>query len=210
LAPCWLGERRAEIALRRGIGCNEVQILHFEIESFATERAGSEEEMKDGRSEGRARYAGAPMYAIESPIKALLVRPSTPKGRSPMELSLAVAEIMDRTVLGRAIVPERHVARSPAPAHDILRALDVAVEKPEQRRRVLCRESFDPPREAAEQECLLPSFRVNADDRVGGLEAHRLKRFRVRPKRLAYSAGRRPNVVELVRVDRKKRLGKRA
>src|SRR5690606_5275423 len=77
--------------------------------------------------------------------------------------------VVHRVVLGGAVVPDRHVAFLPAPAHGVLQAGDVALEDVEQALRVVAGQALDALDEVPEQQAAAAAHRVHAHHRVLGL-----------------------------------------
>jgi len=95
--------------------------------------------------------------------------------RDPVHLARQVGVVVDRVVLGGAVVPHSDVARCPGPADRVLQAGHVRLEKVEQVPGIARGHPEDAADEVAEQQRPLPRLRMDPDERVLGLVDRRLE-----------------------------------
>ncbi|SPP97844.1 protein of unknown function [Bradyrhizobium vignae] len=122
---------------------------------------------------------------------------------------MLIAVVIDRVVLGRAVVPNRNVAGPPGPAHRIFRRRDVRLEQLEQLLAVIFRQADEALDEIAEHERALAGFGMDTHHRmlglVDGAGEHLVEMLPVRLRR-----PRLHGVVVGVAVDRPEPVGELA
>jgi len=83
--------------------------------------------------------------------------------------TVLVAIVIDRIVLGCAVIPDRNIALLPAPAHGVFRGRDVRLEKIEQPLAIVLRDADETLHEVAKHERALAGFGMDAHHGMLGL-----------------------------------------
>src|ERR1700691_4982654 len=89
-------------------------------------------------------------------------------GHASMQARL-LAIVVDRNVLGRAVIPNRNVAYRPSPSHRVLEPRHVSLQQREELFRIGLRKIDKVPQERTEHESPFAGSRMNADDGMLGL-----------------------------------------
>jgi|SRR5579871_3543205 len=111
-----------------------------------------------------------------------------------------VTPVIDRHVLGSAIIPNGHIARGPAPAHSVLEARDVTLQKREQLCGVALRQAGEATQEGSQQQRPLAGMRMNAHHRMLRFVNRRGEQLEVLSQRTVIRLGR-DRIVVSVAVD---------
>lgn len=97
--------------------------------------------------------------------------------RSATHNPVLVAIVVDRIMLVSTVVPDSDVAYLPAPPHGIFRGSDVGLEHLVEFGGIALGKADEALHEIAEQQRLLPGFRMDAHDRMLGLVDRRCENF---------------------------------
>src|SRR5471032_473327 len=89
--------------------------------------------------------------------------------RHPPHDALLGPVIVHRVMLGRTVIPDRHIAALPAPAHGVFQTRHMALQQVEQMRRVRQRIALDTFDEVPQQQTLLTADGMYPHHRMLGL-----------------------------------------